>query len=337
MIETGNDETIRAQARDWLMRQALEGESLEHSEAFQRWYRASERHARAFDEIGRTWSDAAHLQDLRHLVEPEGQLQDLRHLVEPAAPAVVAPAAVVTSSWRMRAMAASVAFVAVIGMLIWTLLRPQVYETRIGEVRELTLSDGTTVTLGGKTVVAIRMTESRRLAELREGEIFLSVYPDKQRPFFVSAGETSLRVVGTQFDVRRGVSQVEIGVLEGTVEVVGEREPQASKRVHGGQQLVATSSGELGEPQSAGPMQPGSWRKGQRVYIDAPLREIVADANRYSEQLVELADASLGELKVSVSFRAENQQQMLNSLQLALPLTVERPQPNRIVLRAATR
>jgi len=319
VTETGHADAIRGQARDWLMRQALDGESLEHSEAFQRWYRASESHACAFDEVARTWSDAATLQDLKHLVEPRTP---------------IAPAA--NDSWRMRAIAAGVALVAIIGLLVWTLQRPQVYETQVGEVRELTLSDGSTLTLGGKTVVAIRMTEKRRFAELRAGEIFLSVHPDKQRPFFVAAGETSLRVVGTQFDVRRGVSQVEIGVLEGTVEVVGEREPQAVKRVHGGQQVVSTSQGQLGEPQLNGPMQPGSWRKGQRVYIDAPLREIVADANRYSQQEVELADASLGELKVSVSFRAENQQQMLNSLQLALPLTVDRPGPDRVVLRAAT-
>ncbi|MFC4311476.1 FecR family protein [Steroidobacter flavus] len=316
MTETGKDEAIRSEARHWLMRQALDGESLEHSEPFQRWYRASESHAQAFDEIARTWSDAATLQDLKHLVEPQ------------------APAA--NDSWRMRAIAASVALVAIIGLLIWTLQRPQVYQTQVGEVRELALSDGSALTLGGKTVVAIRMTESRRFAELRAGEILLSVHPDKQRPFFVSAGETRLRVVGTQFDVRRGVSQVEIGVLEGTVEVVGEREPQAIKRVHGGQQVVATGQGELGEPQLNGPMQPGSWRKGQRMYIDTPLREIVADANRYSQQSVELADAGLGELKVSVSFRAENQQQMLNSLQLALPLTVERLASGRVVLHAAT-
>jgi transmembrane sensor len=319
VTETGNDEAIRSEARSWLLLQALDGQSLEHSEAFQRWYRASDAHSRAFDEVARTWSDAATLQDLKHLVEPRSPAASLRN-----------------DSWRMRALAASVALVAIIGLLVWTLQRPQVYETRVGEVRELTLSDGSTLTLGGKSVVAIRMTEKRRFAELRSGEIFLAVHPDKQRPFFVSAGETSLRVVGTQFDVRRGVSQVEIGVLEGTVEVVGEREPQAVKRVHGGQQVVSTSQGELGEPQLNGPMQPGSWRKGQRVYIDAPLREIVADANRYSQQSVELADASLGELKVSVSFRAENQQQMLNSLQLALPLTVERSAPDRIVLRATT-
>ena len=321
MTGTGNDEAIRVEARNWLLRHALEGESLEHSEGFRHWYRASELHARAFEEVARTWSESA-------------QLQDLRHLVEPKVSAAAAPAAG-NDSWRMRALAAGAAFVCVIGMFIWSLQRPLVYQTGVGELRELTLPDGTTLTLGGKTVVAIRMTDKRRYAELRAGEIFLSVHPDKQRPFFVSAGETSLRVVGTQFDVRRGASQIEIGVLEGTVDVFGEREPQAIKRVHGGQQLVATGGGNLGEPQSAGPMQPGSWRKGQRVYIDAPLREIVADANRYSRQTVELADASLGELKVSVSFRAENQQQMLYSLQLALPLAVERPQPDRIVLRAA--
>lgn len=322
MTETGNDETIRAEARDWLLRQALDDESLQQNEAFQRWYQASERNARAFDEVQRTWSDASTLQELRYLVEPP---------VPHAVPKVA------NQSWRMRALAASVALFAVIGLLIWTQLRPQIYETAVGEVRELALPDGSTLTLGGKTVVAIRMTEKKRFAELRSGEIFLSVHPDKQRPFFVAAGETRLKVVGTQFDVRRGVAQVEIGVLEGTVEVVGEREPQAVKRVHGGQQLVASGSGQLGEPQLTGPISPGLWRRGQRVYIDAPLREIVADANRYSQQSVELADAALGELRVSVSFRAENQQQMLDSLQLALPLTVERPQPDRIVLRAATR
>ncbi|MBL8267009.1 FecR family protein [Steroidobacter sp.] len=326
MTEAGNDETIRAEARDWLLRQALDDESLEHNEAFQRWYQASELNARAFDDVQRTWSDASTLQELRHLVEPPVPQVALK-----------GGAKVANDSWRPRALAAGVALFSVIGLLIWTQQRPQVYQTAVGELRELALSDGSTLTLGGKTVVAIRMTEKKRFAELRSGEIFLSVHPDKQRPFFVEAGETSLKVVGTQFDVRRGVAQVEIGVLEGTVEVVGEREPQAVKRVHGGQQLVASGSGQLGEPQLTGPISPGLWRKGQRVYIDAPLREIVADANRYSQQSVELADASLGELKVSVSFRAENQQQMLNSLQLALPLTVERPQPDRIVLRAATR
>lgn len=319
MIETGNDPAIRAEARDWLLRQQLDGESLEHSEAFQRWYRASEHHARAFDEVARTWSDASTLQDLRHLVEPPAKVT----------------ARVASESWRVRALAASVALVAIIGLLIWTLQRPQVYETSVGEVRELALSDGSTLTLGGKTVVAIRMTEKRRFAELRSGELFLSVQPDKQRPFLVSAGETTLRVVGTQFDVRRGVAQVEIGVLEGTVEVFGELQPQVVKRVHGGQQIAATGGGALGDPQMAGPMQPGAWRNGQRVYIDTPLREIVADVNRYSRQSVELADPALGELTVSVSFRAENQQQMLDSLQLALPVKVERPAPDRVVLRAA--
>ena len=340
--ETDSEDAIRAEARAWLLRHALDGLPLHDNEEFQRWRRTSERHAQVFKEIEQTWSDAASLQDLRHLVEPD---RVRSRLVDSAldSPSPIRPVAAARKSQRLYALAAGVVIAVVVGLGAWNLQRPQVYETRVGEVRDVALPDGSVLTLGGKTQVAVRMAGSSRHAGLRSGEIFLSVHPDKQRPFFVAVGATQIRVVGTQFDVRRGAAQVEIGVLEGTVEVKRAEpalslfrsgaEPSAAKVLHGGQQLTASSQGELGEPQGTGAVQPGAWRQGRRVYIDAPLREIVADANRYSRQQIELADAALGELKVSVSFRAENQQQMFNGLQLALPLVVERPQPDRVVLR----
>ena len=317
MADTGNDESIRAEARAWLLRQALDGIALKDSTEFQHWYQSSARHASAYEEIAQTWSDAA-------------ELQDLRHLVEPLAPVDVAETNA-KRSWSLLALAAGVVLAIAVGLMVQ---RPHLYETQVGEVREVLLDDGSVLTLGGKTQVAIRMADDRRDAELRAGEMFISVHPDKQRPFHVSVGETQVRVVGTQFNVRRGAAQVEIGVLEGVVEVQRTTEATNTKVLHAGQQLTANASGEMGEPQATGAMQPGGWRKGRRVYVDAPLREIVADANRYSRQQIQLADAQLGELKVSVSFRPENQQQMFNSLQLALPLSVERPEPDRIVLRA---
>jgi transmembrane sensor len=319
VADTGNDESIRAEARAWLLRQALDGIALKDSTEFQHWYQSSARHASAYEEIAQTWSDAAELQDLRHLVEPLGS--------ETAASDA-------GSSWSIRALAAGVVLAIAVGLIAWVVQRPHLYETQVGEVREVRLPDGSVLTLGGKSLVAIRMADDRRDAELRAGEMFISVHPDKQRPFHVSVGETQVRVVGTQFNVRRGAAQVEIGVLEGVVEVQRTTEATNTKVLHAGQQLTANASGEMGEPQATGAMQPGGWRKGRRVYVDAPLREIVADANRYSRHQIQLADAQLGELKVSVSFRPENQQQMFNSLQLALPLRVERPEPNRIVLRA---
>lgn len=325
--DTDREAAIRAEARAWLLRHTLDGMALHDSEEFRRWRQTSERHAQVYEEMEQTWSDAASLQDLRDLVEP----------------AAGVPVTGRREPRRMHALAAGVVLAVVVGLVAWTVQRPQLYETRVGEVRDIVLPDGSILTLGGKTRVAVRMAGNSRHAELRTGEVFLSVHPDKQRPFHVAVGETQIRVVGTQFDVRRGAAQVEIGVLEGTVEVKrtepalslfrSNTAPSTAKVLHGGQQLTASARGELGEPQGTGAVQPGAWRQGRRVYIDTPLREIVADANRYSRQQIELADAALGELKVSVSFRAENQQQMFNGLQLALPVTVERPQPDRIVLR----
>jgi transmembrane sensor len=79
---------------------------------------------------------------------------------------------------------------------------------------------------------------------------------------------------------------------------------------------------------------PGAWRSGRRTYVDVPLREIVADANRYSRRQISIADPSLDELRLSVSFRMANPQQMLGSIELALPVAVDRQPSGDIVLRA---
>jgi transmembrane sensor len=227
-------------------------------------------------------------------------------------------------------------------LVIWAFARPLHYETGVAEMRDVTLPDGSVLTLGGRTAVDVYFNAGSRHATLREGEVFLSVHPDAQRPFFVAVGNTEIRVVGTKFDVRRGDEQIQVSVLEGVVEVrqaeagqpAAASSPTASKVLSHGQQLTATVQGELGDAHQVGAAVAGGWRTGRRVYIDTPLREIVADANRYSRERIVLDDAELAQLRVSVSFRAENLQQMFNGLALALPLEIERQQVGRIVLHA---
>lgn len=213
------------------------------------------------------------------------------------------------------------------------------YATDIAEVREIALPDGSRMTLGGQSRAEIHFDGDRRQVALHEGEAFFSVTRDADRPFFVSVGGNAVRVVGTQFDVQRGNAQVRIGVLEGVVEVVPQADaksvPVAATRVlTAGQGVSASLQGELGATHATDAAAAGEWRKGRRVYIDAPLREIVADMNRYSRRPIVIADPLLGDLQLTVSFRVSQPQQMLGSLEIALPVLVDRDDPERIVLRA---
>lgn len=257
-------------------------------------------------------------------------------------------AALVTSepprerSTRARTFAASLAAFVAAAAVFFAARSPtytEHYVTDVAEVREIALPDGSHMTLGGHSRAEVHFDGDRRQVALREGEAFFSVASDADRPFYVFVGSNVVRVVGTQFEVQRGDAQVRIGVLEGVVEVAPQAEAKsasadATRVLTAGQGVSASLQGELQATRATDAAAAGEWRKGRRVYIDAPLREIVADINRYSRRPIEIADPPLGDLQLSISFRVSQPQQMLGSLEIALPVLVDRHDPGRIVLRA---
>ena len=82
--------------------------------------------------------------------------------------------------------------------------------------------------------------------------------------------------------------------------------------------------------------EPAAWRHGRLVYVDATLREVIADANRYSRDSIALADEKTGDLRVSVTYASSQVEQMLAGLTRSMALDVEHRGPNDIVLKART-
>jgi len=215
------------------------------------------------------------------------------------------------------------------------------YATAVAEIRDFALPDGTVITLGGRSRASVRFSDERREVTLLRGEAFFAVAHNPHQPFLVAVEGSRIRDIGTRFEVRRGDAEIRVGVLEGRVEVAqqpgspsGSRAPVAPQELVAGQGIRADFRGEVGAVEKMGTAVPGAWRSGRRTYIDVPLREIVADANRYSRQQISIADPGLDDLRLSVSFRIANPQQMLGSIELALPIEVDRRPAGDIVLRA---
>jgi transmembrane sensor len=251
----------------------------------------------------------------------------------------------------IRTMAASVlvATVALLGVVAWLAASrsPKLvaeYATGLAEVRDFVLPDGSVMTLGARSSATVGFDSGGRKVTLDRGEAFFSVVHDAQRPFLVVAGESRVRDVGTRFEVRRGDAEVEVGVLEGRVEVTratGDTGPGVDRRLTpgravlgAGQGIRANLHGDIAKVETVGAIGPHAWLSGRRTYIDWPLREIIADVNRYSHQQIRLADPALGELRLSASLRIAEAQQMLGSVTLALPVEVERQPTGDVVLRA---
>lgn len=215
------------------------------------------------------------------------------------------------------------------------------YESPLGEVTRVTLEDDSVVTLGASTSIEVKMFTDRRVVTLTSGNALFNVQTDETRPFSLSSGNLNVRVIGTVFELKHNGGVARIGVSEGHVKVShpliinGENTGVfASEDLRAGQQIAI-------QHQTLGGVTPieidniGNWRDARLVYKEAPLSEVIADANRYSKIPIMINDPNnkLSELTISASFDGNNIDKTLELLPKILPITVDRTQKNQINIK----
>jgi transmembrane sensor len=191
--------------------------------------------------------------------------------------------------------------------------------------RQVTLADGSVVHIdaGAKLVVALGASERR--IELLSGRAFFEVAHDTRRPFVVTANGTETVALGTQFEVRMHDAQTDVTLLEGSVAVSGPTHSGGKapwrERLAPGEQLRIASGGTpvRGEVDANTVV---SWSRGWLVFRGTPLREAIAQINRYATKQVMLADDSLAEFDVAGSFIAGDSESIVSAIAEVLPIRV---------------
>jgi transmembrane sensor len=203
----------------------------------------------------------------------------------------------------------------------------QSVRTAIAQTGTVSLPGGERIYVGARSRVDVRA----RTATLKDGEAFFDA---SSGPLTVEAKGAVIRASGAKFNVRCTPDGLEIAVLEGRVQVLKRTWPLAAPTpaadLAGGQQLRLEGR----EVADAGPLNgdPEGWRKGRLLYADAPLREVVADANRYSSHPIRLASREIGDLRVTVSFRTGAVDELIRNLDAGLPVRAEHEADGDIVL-----
>lgn len=200
--------------------------------------------------------------------------------------------------------------------------RGELYESAVGEVRRVTLADGSTLILDTATKARVHFTADRRDVELLTGEALFEVAKDSARAFVVHAGTVSVRAVGTVFGVRAVGPEVAVTVTEGVVEVarpdaVGSATPQ---RVTASERAVVTAGqGIRVQPVTAAQVERRfAWRDGMLAFDGESLGEAVAEINRYSRQEIVIDDPALAARQVVGLFRASDTQGFADTVAAAL-------------------
>jgi transmembrane sensor len=133
-----------------------------------------------------------------------------------------------------------------------------------------------------------------------EGEAVFDVASDRSRPFLIAAGDRTVRVVGTRFDVRRREGQLSVTVDRGVVEVRPNDDARGpALRLHPGQRLDHVQGAADARVRAVEPADVYAWRTGRLIYRDQPLAEVVADLNAQFTQPISIDDPQLAETPIS--------------------------------------
>jgi len=193
------------------------------------------------------------------------------------------------------------------------------------EQRSLTLADGSQIELDGGTSLDIRFDKGQRRLVLYSGDIYVKVVADQARPFRVEAGRTSVRALGTAFDVRRDGDDVEVAVSEHRVRVeVAGREPAQSVEVGEGFDVISEAGTGLGTVRKADLDRTTAWRRGRLVFVNRPLADVVAQMNRYRRGRVFVLDPALRRLPVTGTFEMTDGDALLDAVMATLPVRLRR-------------
>jgi transmembrane sensor len=330
--QTDIDAEIAQAAIDWLVR--LQGETVTERDwlDFDAWLTASTTHAQAYD--------AALAFDQR--LDLDARFAEAQPAADPlTAPltAKVVPFRPARRAWVWSAGAAiAAAFVA------GAILAPSkgligggetTYVTGVGERRTIALEDGSRIDMNAASRVTVRFDRHARRVKMDNAQVFFDVAKDPSRPFLISAGDTQVRVVGTQFDVRRRDGQVAVNVQRGLVEVRPHLSSDAAPyRLRPGQGL-SHQEGQAADAKlsTVAVEEVAGWRQGRLIYRDQPLSLIAGDMNRLFPRPVKLGDAQAANMRLSGVLIVDEQDAMVDRLSHLLPVRTTTTK-DAIVIRA---
>jgi transmembrane sensor len=196
-----------------------------------------------------------------------------------------------------------------------------VYQTAKGERRQITLADGSHIDMNAGSRLSVRLGGKDRRVTMDDAEAVFDVAKDASRPFLITAGDRTVRVVGTQFNVRRRDGVQSVTVSRGVVEVMPAAGAGQRFRLTVGQRLDHVEGASDSQLRAASPDEAESWRTGRLIYRGEPLANVVADLNRYTSEPVRLADAHTGRIAFSGVLTTDQGDGVVRSLTLLAPVT----------------
>ena len=198
------------------------------------------------------------------------------------------------------------------------------YSTGIGEVKHVTLEDGTHLVLNTNTKFSTDFNEQGRNVKLLQGEVYVETVKEElrnYRPFTMTTEHGTITALGTKFSVRIEDRSSRVNVYEDAVEVRPMNGDGDNIIVNAGE-LVTFTSNEF-QQKIAMDLSSLAWTKGFIIVDKMPLSELVTELSRYKTGVLR-CDPHIAHLEISGAFPVNDIDAALKSVSKTLSIKVER-------------
>ncbi len=314
------------EAGAWFARLQADDVCADDRARFEAWRAAHPRNARAYEALTRTIEEVKRAGPIVRAVSFGTAMNESARTAG-------------TRRWSRPGIFSAAAALAIAVATGWWVTRadPQtLFQTAVGEHASVELPDGSRLELNSNSVARVQYAPDARVIMLTRGEAYFQVAHEPQRPFWVVAGQSWIRAVGTAFNVDLRPSGVRVIVSEGTVKVAagraGNEAPSdlslsralVSVLTAGQQAEVTEDAAHIRPAQPMELLRVAAWRKGRLYFENRPLEGVVGELGRYTDAQILIEDQALRRLPIGGTFQANAQglDALLNMLREGFGLRV---------------
>lgn len=231
---------------------------------------------------------------------------------------------------RRRTLFAMMPVAAALALFVagMVLMRPGWEEYRAIDVaQKFTLPDSSVVFLAPNSELKFRNRSNARLARMSCGKVYFNVHRDESAPFSIDAGNGSVRVLGTQFQVSRNDASVRVDVSSGKVLFAAGHPDQAGPSpviLTAGMSALLYEESTVPQIVEQETMNFATWATKEFIYENIPLEDVVAElSDFYGKEIIVNSPGDWKTKCLTASFAADDIQVILSIISSALDVDME--------------
>ena len=282
----------------------------------EQWLGRNPQHPEELDRIRQLWEQSAQARPLETLDTEADWATVWSRMQRPSATTRTLKTSTRIPFWRI---AAAIALLLTTVWALWQFASPAFLNNQQAYVAQdtvmtVTLPDGSQVYLNEAAHLTYEddFGEQTRTVRL-EGEAYFEVAHNPATPFLIHTEQTTVRVVGTTFNVRADDQAVKVTVRSGTVAFSHQED------------TVLLTQNEVGEYQDEGLRvfennNPNylAWKTGLLIFDDTPFRQVVQDLSGYYRIPMRIANGTLDDLTFTSTLNRQPLKEVLEELQMTL-------------------